>query len=299
VEQRAVHAIAERRVWCRPNQDSATATIGAVLPADGAQLLMTALDVAAEHSARHCGSDDARTLDQRRADALVQLAIDALTGYRSCTQGPDGHDSVVADDNTEPDVAGADQRGDAPRWHGARPRIQVSVALSTLLGLDDQPGELSGHGPIPATLARAVAGDPTGTWYRLITDAQGHLVDYGRTRYRPPAPLRDHVIARDCECQFPGCHRPAVRAEQDHVIAWADGGTTCADNLLALCLRHHHLKHDTTWTVQRIADGRLRWTSPTGRAYHREPATYPVDITASVVVVPDDNNETATPPAAA
>ena len=37
----------------------------------------------------------------------------------------------------------------APRYHRLAPQIQVCVALSTLLGLDEQPGELDGHGPIP------------------------------------------------------------------------------------------------------------------------------------------------------
>jgi len=40
--------------------------------------------------------------------------------------------------------------------------VHVTVALSTLLGLDEQPGELAGHGPIPAVLARRLAADPTG-----------------------------------------------------------------------------------------------------------------------------------------
>ena len=53
------------------------------------------------------------------------------------------------------------------------------VALSTLLGFDEQPGELAGYGPIPADLARRMAADPTGTWTRLVTDELGQLVDYG------------------------------------------------------------------------------------------------------------------------
>src|SRR5206468_3387662 len=88
---------------------------------------------------------DGRTADQRRADAAVQLLLDTrTTGIGNGTAGGRGS-----------------RRGRAPQ-------VQVTVALSTLLGLDDQPGELTGHGPIPAVLARELAHDPTGTWRRLL-----------------------------------------------------------------------------------------------------------------------------------
>jgi hypothetical protein len=64
-----------------------------------------------------------------------------------------------------------------PREHGLRPSVQVIVALSTLLGLDEQPGELAGSGPIPAAVARRIAADETGTRRRLLPDERGHLVD--------------------------------------------------------------------------------------------------------------------------
>ncbi len=158
------------------------------------------------------------------------------------------------------------------------PSVQVTIAASTLLGLDDQPGELAGHGPVPSALARALAADPTGTWRRLITDDEGTLIDYGRRRYRPTKPLEQFVRARDRECQFPGCHRGATRCEIDHRVAWADGGPTNADNLICLCTRHHHAKHEGGWTVARLDDGTLRWTSPSGRVYDNDPARYPVGV---------------------
>jgi len=151
--------------------------------------------------------------------------------------------------------------------------------LSTLLGLDDQPGELAGHGPIPASLARHIAADESGTWRRLVTDEVGRVVDYGRTRYRPPADLRDHVIARDGTCRFPGCYRPACRCELDHIIGWADGGCTNAANIVPVCCRHHHMKHDTDWTLTADPDGSYSWTSPTGRRHHVDPTVYPIDRT--------------------
>jgi hypothetical protein len=166
-----------------------------------------------------------------------------------------------------------------PREHGLRPSIQVTVALSTLLGLDEQPGELAGSGPIPASVARRIAADETGTWRRLITDERGHLVDYGRTTYRPPKDLADHVIARDRTCRYPQCNRQARNCDLEHAIPWEEGGETNADNLNAICSRHHHGKHEAGWEPERQPDGSLEWTSPTGHRYREQPATYPVDRT--------------------
>ena len=233
---------------------------------------MTAIDTAADLAptpGRHSDRPDpAHTLDQRRADALVRIATDWL-------------DTLMT--TSDPSTARAARR--LRRRRG--PQVHVVVAASTLLGLDDQPGELTGHGPIPAALARELAADPHGTWQRLVTDPTGRLVDYGRTRYTPPAGLRTFVIARDRECQFPGCHRQGRYCEIDHLTAWADGGPTSQHNLICLCRRHHHLKHDTTWTVERLADGTLRWTSPHGRVHLNQPATYPLDSTLDSVLSQD------------
>jgi hypothetical protein len=159
--------------------------------------------------------------------------------------------------------------------------VNVTVALSTLLGLDEQPGELDGHGPIPAALARALAFDPTGTWRRLLTDKYGRLVQVGATTYRPPLAMARHVRVQNVTCVFPGCRRRAVRCEVDHLIAWHQCHVTHPDNLQPLCARHHHLKHETTWRVDRARDGTTMWTSPSGHTYGRPPDVLPRDTTRS------------------
>ncbi|WP_136612214.1 HNH endonuclease signature motif containing protein, partial [Sinomonas albida] len=92
----------------------------------------------------------------------------------------------------------------------------------------------------------------------------------GRTAYRPPKGLRRYIEYRDGTCQFPGCARPARTAELDHLVEWQDGGTTDAQNLQALCAKHHALKSLRLWNPARlptdpddtIAD--TLWTSPLG-----------------------------------
>ena len=276
--QQHTDAAAQRRVDIYPAEHGMAQLI-ALLPADGAALIATALDTAADRTAtaartatdrtataartaaaRNGGRTDPRTMAQRRADALVDLATCTLHGH------PDPH---TGGGPVDLDTTGV------PLWQGRRPTVQVTVALSTLLGLDHQPAELAGHGPIPAALALRIATDPTGSWQRLITDEHGYLLDHGRTRYRPPANLREHIINRDRTCRFPGCSRPARRCDIDHLQPYAHGGTTEQCNLHCLCSRHHHAKHDADWQTHRDHTGTTHWTSPTGRHYTKPPETHP------------------------
>jgi putative acetyltransferase len=72
----------------------------------------------------------------------------------------------------------------------------------------------------PASLdARELAADPTGACRLLVTDKAGRLLDFGRTSYRPPAALRDHVINLHETCTFAGCRRAADNGELDHIKA--------------------------------------------------------------------------------
>jgi hypothetical protein len=271
-EEAHAEAVTQRRVVRTP--DGAGMSWVSMLLADAAAgTVMTAIDAIA----RRIPKTDPRTADQRRADAAVQLALHALHGSTGAGTTT-GIDAGVAA-GAAAGVGAGGGLGPLPREHGMRPAVHVTVALSTLLGLDEQPGELDGTGSIPASVARRIAADETGTWRRLVTDELGRLVDYGRTTYRPPKDLTDYVIARDRTCRFPHCNRRAARCEVDHREAWECGGATCAFNLEALCPRHHHGKHETGWTPRRLPNGDLEWTSPTGHVYIKEAATYPIDQT--------------------
>jgi hypothetical protein len=177
-------------------------------------------------------------------------------------------------------AAGRGRNGDdcgATRRTGAgpgKPLVSVIVPITMLLGLDEQPGELVGYGPIPADLAREIAAE--GTWRRLLTDpVSGTLLDYGRTTYAPPAGLADFVRARDLHCRHPGCRQPATRADLDHTIPYQPDGTTSDHNLHASCRHHHRLKtHVTSWYVDQHPDARITVTTPTGHTYTSHPHDY-------------------------
>jgi hypothetical protein len=225
----------------------AMAYLTAYLPAVDAATCMAALDALADAAAT---PGDERTADARRADALT----DAL---RSILE------------------SGLDLDGTAlPTRQRRRPHIQVTIAATTLQGLDDRPGELAGYGAIPASVARAVAQD--GTWRALLVDAGGQVVATGGTTYRPGADVTGTVVARDATCRFPGCAVPAWRCDLDHVTQFDGsrpaGEQTVRENLHALCRHHHRLKTHAGWTVAReAATGRTTWTTPWGRTYVRDP----------------------------
>jgi hypothetical protein len=117
-QRRHAQAAAGRRVWFSAMPDGMGQVV-ADLTADGMALVRAMLDATAT-GMKTVDPDDGRTMDQRRADALVDLA------RRSLATGRLGGDGLA--------LSAA---------QGRRPHIQVTVPLSTLIGIDDRPGELT------------------------------------------------------------------------------------------------------------------------------------------------------------
>jgi Domain of unknown function (DUF222) len=240
----------DRGVQLRAEPDGMASLI-ALLPAAEARAAYSVIDAAA-HAAKGATDTTGRRLgvDQRRADALTAMLL-----------GPDLAPAAGAD----ADVAAA--AGQAPR---IPVELQVVIDLPTLLGLADNPAELAGYGPIPAGAARMLSTDAA--WRRLVVDpVTGYLLDYGRTRYRPPQALADYTQTRDRTCRFPGCGQPAMRCDIDHDKPWSTGGPTSARNTCRLCRRRHGGKTHADWTLHLHDDGSSTWTSPTGHTYHQPP----------------------------
>jgi hypothetical protein len=184
----------------------------------------------------HVGGDQ-RSKDMKRADALAAIASQFL--------------SSTLDDVTP---------------HRRPLTVNVTIDLPTLMGLAENPGDLAGYGPIPASVAREIAADAR--WKRFITDPiTGNLLDFGREHYEPPQALKDFLIARDRTCRFPGCSRSATLSDLDHAKSWESGGETSTENLGALCRRHHKLKTHHGWRVESFADGSCLWKSPAGKEF--------------------------------
>jgi hypothetical protein len=141
----------------------------------------------------------------------------------------------------------------------ARFAILVTIPFLTLLGQSEAPALLEGKHPIPADMARELAGD-CAEWMRILTDpVSGAFLPLPPERYRPSAQMLTHVRLRGPECSVPGCARPSCRgAEADHIEEFdhdhpGRGGLTEIENLHMLCWSHHQVK-----TARDIDPVRLR-----------------------------------------
>ncbi|MBF6182701.1 HNH endonuclease signature motif containing protein [Nocardia otitidiscaviarum] len=277
--RRRQEAERERYVAVRAADDG-TALLDGVLPAAGGWSMFERLR---EMAITQCCAADPRTMNQRRADALVALA----DGSGQLTCGCDLSDCPRRDPN-------------APVPNARRALVQVGVSAATLLGVQDNPGLLAGFGAIDADLARQIARHAR---FQAITETPGpaseldtpqrsagpftttsentdtncsppHSANPRELRYRPSERLAARVRALDGICRAPGCQTPAAATDLDHQLPFdhrspTSGGRTTEQNLGCRCRRHHRLKtladHGMNgWTVTHHRDRRIEWRTPTG-----------------------------------
>ena len=260
-EAAAVEEKSARKVSYFPSPNG-MATIVAFLPAPDAQTIMLAIDrlasktngIAKEKLRNYRKSNGQSEVDNAERFNLTDFSEDLM----------DPMDAHRADAITAIAAMFLETNEDQIMNHGRPVTVNLTIDLPTLLGLAENPGQLSGYGPIPAPVARELAAD--GKWRKFITDpTTGNLLDFGRESYVPPQILRDFLLARDRTCRFPGCRRSGIKGEIDHAIPWEEGGETSPSNLGLLCKRHHQLKTHGGWKLESFADGSCEWTSPLGK----------------------------------
>lgn len=195
----------DRRVTLRPAPDTMS-RLGALLPA--------ASGVAA-HTALTQEADRLRALgDQRgRGQLMADLLVERVTGQASATAGPVEVHLVMSDTSLlGENRAGPDERADL-----------------------DEPGELLGHGPVPAPWARDFVREAPQVWLRrlYVSPDTGELVAMESRRRIFPRRLRRLLVVRDHVCRTPWCGAPIRHI--DHVVPAAAGGPTSAENGQGLC----------------------------------------------------------------
>lgn len=186
---------------------------------------------------------DERTLDQLRSD----LALDLLTGKEDA----------------------------APVPAYARPIVNLTVPIQTVMGLSDDPGELSGGTVVPASLARMIADEPGGTWHRMLTDGAGRLVELSTKSYQPTGPIWEHVVAEHSVCFRPACDAPSTECDLDHRVAWPLGPTDTT-NLWPGCRTDHRTKHAPGFSVEQAPDGSYALRTAAGFRHPIPVTTHPV-----------------------
>ena len=142
------------------------------------------------------------------------------------------------------------------------PTVVVHVDAEALAGEPEGYAEVGDGERIPVTTARRLACDCT--WQLVVEDAEGQVVRLGRQARRAPRWLTRQLRRRDRGCRWPGCGRTRW-LHAHHLVHWADGGPTDADNLAMLCEYHHRFVHEGDWTVTASGTGTVVFTAPDGR----------------------------------
>src|SRR3954463_16286052 len=179
------------------------------------------------------GKGDTRTRAQQLADALVQLADNALAS------------------------------GGLPVCRTVKPHVVITVDGQDLADPNPNLGAAAtGFGDLLSSAkARWLACDAQIT--RLVVDPDGLPLDVGRTQRVVPPHLRRAVEHRDKSCVFAGCGAPTHWCDVHHLIEWIFGGETSLANSALLCERHHTKVHHG-FRVERDPGGRWRTWRPDG-----------------------------------
>jgi hypothetical protein len=181
-----------------------------------------------------------RTEPQRRCDALLEMAR-AAAACPPDRQRPlptvnyllDEHTAAAVADNDLLDPSHyRDVTARTSRGHRVDPTAIIGVSMWSLIR-------------------------------RVVTDAQGVVIDMGRTTRLFTGAAREAVMLLEPTCIWPGCDQPHTWCHADHLTSWSTRGPTNPDNGGPLCPRHNYLK-ETGFTVSRGDDGHWHITGPDG-----------------------------------
>jgi len=228
-QQRYEERVEERRIVSEQGEDGTANLLGLNLPPAETSRAMRRINRLARALK---AKGDPRRIDQIRADILLDL----LTGKH--------------------------QSGEKTST-GDRGIVDIRVAMTTLAGLDDQPAEIPGWGPVLADIARHIVDEqPESEWRIIPVDEDGQPVGVATTRRRPTTAQRRQVEARNPTCVFPGCRMPAQDCDLNHEIPWAESHRTTIRELGPLCRHDHNNHHRHRWKLKQIRPGHYQWTSP-------------------------------------
>jgi hypothetical protein len=193
-------------------EDDRRLHLEAMLPSEQGGEVIKALERLADRLPFDPDSERGVTVDERRADALVALASQAISD--------------------DPD--------------SARARVNLHVDLAALVGRDGS-GVIESGGVVHPELASLLSCDSI--VQAIVHGDGGHTVGIGRASRTVPEWLYRQLRERDGSCTFPGCHhRRYVKAH--HIRFWEWGGPTDLDNLVLVCGFHHKLIHLHNWRVE-------------------------------------------------
>jgi len=235
-------------------------------------------EAASTHEGRFCRFND------RFRTATVQLPAESYAETRACLEARAR--TIPSDGETPWDQRLADAfveviRSSAVGGGRSGPTPYYVVAHVPLRALTDESsglaGELERDGLISGETVRRIACDATIAL--AVDDDVGHTMYEGRARREPTDAQRREIMRRDRHCRFPGCTH-ATFTNAHHVVPWKPDGRTDIDNLVLLCVHHHHLVHSSGWTMSGNANDELTFVGPSGRAMTSRPSPRWAAVTA-------------------
>ncbi len=260
-----------------------------------AEKALLAYNLMQAHARKLQTAEETRTLGQLRADVFTDMLLRypdhayqpapaAGSGSAAAATTTPGEARVAAESETSagdaaPRNAAAGQAHCTCCGANATASVAVTAPLTTLLGLAEDPGELTGYGPIPPEMTRNLTALAK-SWLLVLTDDYGQAIAAAKDLRIPPEWLKRLIRLRDRHCREFGCTVPADQCDIDHTIAWEDGGKTVPENLSAHCKPGHKTKHHGRGTVTQDNDGTLHFTTRSGHTHTTTPdegwsLTYP------------------------
>jgi hypothetical protein len=247
-----------------------------IFDVESAELLRTALQPLMTRG----GEVDKRSIFQRRADALLDIAKRQLdAGTLPELGGERPHICVVIDEAALRDRVGAvtlPWTGVAVpaevvrRWSC---HAQLTPVLASLLPPQNTTGAANGiatNGSGRSSRSAVMLG---GGWLPLDVGRSSRLVTTGQAKA---------LRVRDGGCVHPGCTRTSAYCDAHHVQHWADGGDTSLGNLVLLCRHHHRTLHAGLWSlVPNIGQPGRFWASTAGWA---KPAQTAIDRSPPIII---------------
>ncbi|AWO82756.1 HNH endonuclease [Gordonia terrae] len=286
VRRRRERATRDRHITIAPDRfQPGQARITGSLPVTDAAAFNAQLDA----MAASVHPDDPRNKRQRRVDAMIALAahLDTLPcRCRHCAPVPKPVDlddtvnepemerpsaAIKSDDTITEALEPTPTPEPAPVTvdpHAPVPTFHVVVNLSTLLGVDDDPGFLDGHGLIDADTMRSLLADAR----RSFVTTGIHADAEAESRYTPSRTLQNLVRCGELCCTFPGCNQPVWTTDLDHTTPFDHhspqaGGATTQRNLKPLCRFHHRIKTFGMWRDYQDEYLTAWFQSPTGHTF--------------------------------
>lgn len=161
-----------------------------------------------------------------------------------------------------------------------RPTFHIVVSLETLLGADNAPAFLDGHGIIDATVARQLVAEAKRSYVHTkhspserhsppvhSESSEGTVPSPSPGVYAPSGSIRALVTAGELCCTFPVAPSRCAAATSTTRSRMPPSATDVA-NLKPLCRLHHRVKTFVKgWRDYQDPLGRVFFTSPTGHTF--------------------------------